>query len=190
MHSRENSADAGVGAMAWLWPGLLIVAATLGSWALACVMPFAALALVAAATLSPRHALLATVAAWLVNQAVGYLVLDYPAAASSLAWGAAIGVAALLGCAAAIGALRGLVGRPAALRLGVGLLAAFAAYEATLYATSFVLGGQEAFSLEIVSQVAGINVLWAAGLGAAFVLLQAWQGRRALIGPDARLLRS
>ena len=91
MHSRLNPADPLVGVVAWLWPGLLVTSATLGSWALACVMPFAALALVAAATLSPRHALLATAAAWLVNQAVGYLVLDYAAAPGSPALGASVG---------------------------------------------------------------------------------------------------
>src|SRR3546814_12875561 len=62
----------------WLWPMLLVAASTLGSWALACVTPFAALAVIAAYTLAPTRAMLVMAGIWLANQGLGYGVLDYP----------------------------------------------------------------------------------------------------------------
>src|SRR5712671_7228737 len=80
----------------WLWLAVLVgtsVAFTLG---LACAVPLAAFAAAAALTLSRQDALVLIVAVWLANQLVGFTVLDYPWTASTVAWGAALGAAAIL----------------------------------------------------------------------------------------------
>src|SRR5580658_2280701 len=82
---------------------LLTAACALASFAFACATPFAAFAVIAAATLPLRPALLVTLAAWLVNQAIGFGFLHYPLDATTLAWGVAIGGAALAATAASAG---------------------------------------------------------------------------------------
>src|SRR6516165_10933528 len=66
---------------------LLAVSCALASFALACATPFAAFAVVAAATLPLRPALLVVTGAWLVNQSIGFGALHYPIHASTIAWG-------------------------------------------------------------------------------------------------------
>src|ERR1700743_2319541 len=74
--------------------GLLTVSCALASFALACATPFAAFAVVAAAMLPQRQALLVVAGAWLVNQGIGFGALHYPIDSNTLLWGAAIGIAA------------------------------------------------------------------------------------------------
>ena len=57
---------------------LLTAACALASFAFACATPFAAFAVVAAAMLPMRAALLVVTAAWIVNQAIGFGALGYP----------------------------------------------------------------------------------------------------------------
>jgi hypothetical protein len=66
---------------------LLTAACALASFAFACATPFAAFAVVAAATLPLQSALLVTVAAWLVNQGSGFGLLHYPFDASTVSGG-------------------------------------------------------------------------------------------------------
>jgi hypothetical protein len=66
---------------------LLTVSCALTSVALACATPFAAFAVIAAATLPFRPALLVVTGAWLVNQSIGFGALHYPIDASTIAWG-------------------------------------------------------------------------------------------------------
>src|SRR5246127_249794 len=87
---------------------LLTVSCALASLALACATPFAAFAVVAAATLSLRPALLVVTGAWLVNQTIGFGALHYPVQASTITWGFVIGVAALAATAASAAAFRAL----------------------------------------------------------------------------------
>src|SRR5262245_9509617 len=84
-----------------LWALLLAGGTTVASLAFACAAPFAAVAGLAAVTLSRREALLTVAALWIGNQAVGFGLLNYPWTANTLAWGAAIGAAALAGTYAA-----------------------------------------------------------------------------------------
>ncbi|MGY4376497.1 hypothetical protein ACVWZ3_004136 [Bradyrhizobium sp. i1.3.6] len=72
---------------------LLTVSCALASFALACATPFAAFAVVAAAMLPMRPALLVVTGAWLVNQTIGFGVLHYPIDGSTIAWGFVIGAA-------------------------------------------------------------------------------------------------
>lgn len=137
-----------------------------------CVVPFAALAVAAAATLSKRQALLCTAAVWLANQAAGFLVLAYPWTSSTVAWGIAIGMAAM----AATVAAQWLLARLEGLRFPTPMVAAFAAafvlYEAMLYAVAvFFLGGAAAFAVGIVTQVLALNAVTLLGLGSLGWLL-------------------
>ena len=48
-----------------------------------------------ALTLAPRDACAATVGVWLANQAIGYLLLEYPRDATTALWGLVLGLSAL-----------------------------------------------------------------------------------------------
>jgi hypothetical protein len=146
-----------------LWIALVAMAGIVFSLALACVTPFAAIATVAGSFLTRRAAIALTIFAWLANQAVGYLVLDYPTTWDSYAWGLAIGFAALASLAAVI-ALRATV-QSAVVTVFVGFLAAFAAYELLLFAVTAVLpSGEGAFSFQVVLQILWTNALALVGL--------------------------
>ncbi len=97
-------------------------------------------------------------AVWLSNQLVGFLILDYPRTGESFAWGAAIGAGTLAAFLAAL-----LVGRMKIHDLaavGAGFVAAFAAYEAMLYAATFVLPSSDAaFSSDVVLRVLEVNAV-------------------------------
>ena len=96
---------------------LLTAACTLASFAFACATPFAAFAVVAAAMLPLRPALLVVTAAWLVNQAIGFGLLRYHIDTNTILWGFAIGAAALVATMASMLVLRSLrrTGSPVAL---------------------------------------------------------------------------
>ena len=146
---------------------LLTVASALASFVFACATPFAAFAVIAAAVLPLRGAMLVVFGTWLVNQTIGFGALHYPIDAKTIAWGCVIGAAALAGTAAASAVFRQL---PRHRVLGSFLLAfgcAYAAYEITLLAATPVLGGTGAFTPAIVARIGLRCALWLAGLVAA-----------------------
>ena len=147
--------------------GLLTVSCALASFALACATPFAAFAVIAAATLSLRPALLVVTGAWLVNQTIGFGMLHYPVDASTIAWGFVIGAAALAATAAATVALRALPQMRWPLALGVALVCACGAYEIALFAATPFLGGAGAFTPAIVGRLGLLSFAWLIGLVAA-----------------------
>ncbi len=146
-----------------IWIALVAGSSILFSLALACATPFAAIATVAGGMMARRDAVVLVGIAWLANQGIGYLVLDYPLTLDSFAWGGMIGVATLLATLMA-----GEIARrwPALMiSLTVGYLAAFATYELIVFAaTAFLPSVDGAFSLEIVARIFGINLLALAGL--------------------------
>lgn len=146
---------------------LLTASCALASFALACATPFAAFAVMAAAMLPLRPALLVVTGAWLVNQCIGFGALHYPVDASTIAWGFVIGAAALLSTAAASAVLRVLPQGRAPLMLAVTLLVAYAAYELALFAATPALGGEGAFAAAIVTRIGLTSAVWLAGLVAA-----------------------
>ncbi len=79
-----------------LWLGLLVGTSLVFSLGLACAVPLAAFAAAAALSLSRRDALLLILLVWAANQLVGFTLLDYPWTASTFAWGAALGIVAVL----------------------------------------------------------------------------------------------
>jgi hypothetical protein len=146
---------------------LLTAACALASFAFACATPFAAFAVVAAAMLPLRPALLTVTAAWLVNQGIGFAFLGYPAEMNTVLWGVAIGVAALIATAASASVLRSLPRSGSPTALLIALIAGYAAYELVLFAATPLLGGAGAFTLAIIGRLGVLNLLWLLGLVAA-----------------------
>jgi hypothetical protein len=146
---------------------LLTASCALASFALACATPFAAFAVVAAATLQLRPALLVVTGAWLVNQTIGFGALHYPVDASTIAWGLVIGIAALLATVASSAVLGVLPQGRTPLMLALAFIAAYASYELTLFAATPFLGGEGAFTAAIVTRIGLTSAVWLAGLVAA-----------------------
>ena len=146
---------------------LLSTACALASFAFACATPFAAFAVVAGAMLPLPAALLVMIAAWIVNQAIGFGALNYPLDANTLAWGLAIGAAALVSAAASKLVLRSLARTGTLAALGLAFVGAFAAYEVVLFAFTPLLGGAGAFTFAIVGRLGVLSLLWLIGLVAA-----------------------
>ncbi|MGX1164265.1 hypothetical protein AB7M16_000531 [Bradyrhizobium sp. USDA 372] len=159
---------------------LLTLSCALASFALACATPFAAFAVVAAAMLPLRNALLVIAGAWLVNQGIGFGALRYPVDGNTIAWGLVIGAAALLSTAAASAVLRMLPRRRTPLMLAVTLIAAYAAYEIALLAATPFLGGEDAFTAAVVARLGLTSAAWLAGLVAACEIVRLFDpfGRR------------
>lgn len=130
----------------------------------ACAVPLAAFATVAAMSFSRRDALAATGAVWLINQIWGFGVLHYPMEGETFAWGAALGIIALLSCEAAGLTRRQFSGVTGAC---VAFLAAFVAYQGLLVAIDLAIGLPcEAFAPAIVTRIFLINACAFGGLWA------------------------
>lgn len=162
---------------------LLTVSCALASFAFACATPFAALAVVAAAMLPLRPALLVVTGAWLVNQSIGFGVLHYPIDGSTIAWGLVIGAAALLATIAASSILRMLPQGRTPLMLALALVAAYAVYELALLAATPLLGGEGAFTAAIVTRIGLTSAAWLAGLVATCEIVR-------LVDPLGRAMRN
>jgi hypothetical protein len=147
--------------------GLLTLSCALASFAFACATPFAAFAVVAAATLPLQSALVVTLGAWLVNQAIGFGFLHYPVDASTIAWGFVIGAAALAATAASAAVLRVTERIGAVVAMAAALIGAYAAYEIVLFAATPFLGGAGDFTVAIVGRLGLLSVWWTIGLVAA-----------------------
>lgn len=146
---------------------LLTAACALASFALACATPFAAFAVVAAAMLPLRPALLVVTGAWLVNQGIGFGALHYPIDGMTMLWGLVIGIAALAATVTATAILHLLPRSNTPLMLALTLVGGYAAYEIALLAATPFLGGAGNFSATIVGRLGLSNVAWLIGLVAA-----------------------
>jgi hypothetical protein len=142
------------------------VALTLG---FACALPLAAFATISALVFQPRAAAGAVLAVWLMNQIVGFSLLHYPTDPSTIAWGFALGVIALLSLCAAflvLSRVGGLVGILAS------FLAAFVVYEGAIYIVCVASGTPlGAFTAPVVTRIFLINAASFGGLLAARELL-------------------
>lgn len=124
-----------------LWIMLLTVASMVTSFALACTAPVSALAALAAVHMRWRDGVALALAAWAANQAVGFLVLDYPHDPKTLTWGFGLGTAAA-GCAiGAYAALSRLKVQSVAARLAIAYVAAFVAGKLVTLFWAMILGG-------------------------------------------------
>jgi hypothetical protein len=160
----------------WLCTAILAIACASASLVFACATPFAAFAVLAAAVLPLRPALMVIGAIWLVNQVIGFGILDYPRTMNSALWGIGIGAAALVTTAAAAGVFHKLAHWGRFAIYPVALVACFAVYEVVMLAMTPVLGGIESFALNIVGQLAFVNAIWLVGLIVAFELLSRVSG--------------
>jgi hypothetical protein len=143
---------------------LLVAACASASLIFACATPFVAFAVLAAALLPLRQAIVTTLIVWLANQAIGFGVLGYPRTWDAVLAGlfiAGASVAATIVAERVFHAL-GNLGRLATYPLA--LIAAFAVFEVLLYAVAPITGGVETFAPEIVGQIAFTNAVWLAGL--------------------------
>ncbi|WP_407156753.1 hypothetical protein [Bradyrhizobium sp. STM 3557] len=143
---------------------LLSAASTLASLVFACATPFAAFAVIAAAQLPLRQALPVVVAAWLVNQGIGFGVLHYPTDATTMLWGLVIGVAAASATLAASAVLRVSSRRSAPPALTLAMVCAYASYELVLLAATPVLGGAASFTVAVVARIGLTSTAWMIGL--------------------------
>jgi hypothetical protein len=147
---------------------LLTICCALASFALACVTPFAAFAVLAASMLPLRPALVVVAGAWLVNQGIGFAALHYPIEATTMLWGLAIGVAALAATAASAIVLRllpqGRTPLATAVGLALTLAGAYLVYELALLAVTPFLGGAGSFTAAIMARIGVLNVAWLIGL--------------------------
>ncbi|NVD27850.1 hypothetical protein HUO14_08040 [Parasphingorhabdus flavimaris] len=153
-----------------IWAGVLASSSVLGSLALACIFPFAAIATLLAATLPFRKAAVWMGAVWFANQLVGYLILGYPQTANSFGHGLAMGATAMATLFVAKTVLDMRSDR-SFVTLGLAFVAAFAAYEALLLLAATFLGGVQNFMPSIVWMVAQNDILWFAGLAILYMVL-------------------
>jgi hypothetical protein len=166
-----------------LWMGVLVAAAILFSFALACGMPFAAIGPLAALTMAPRDAALLACFGWLAKQLIGFGFLGYPLDPMTLAWGVALGVSALAAVGAARLAPRNVPAEIAGVPLSVAFLAAWLGQQVTVFAASLVLGGTAAaFAPDVIWFILWTNALAFIGLLGAQAL-----GARAGVARPVRL---
>lgn len=144
---------------------VLIVALTsTGSLVFACAAPFAAVAAFAAITMGRKTGLALVGAVWLANQIIGFAVLGYPQTVDTIAWGPAMGLAAVAAFLVAHALAARLEDRSLALMLPATFIASFVAYHIALFATGYPLEGSEAtLATDVVARVFEIDLVAFAG---------------------------
>jgi len=153
---------------ATIWIAILGLAAIFGSYFLACVFPFAAVATIAALTLDARRGAALVAGTWLANQIVGFAFLHFPQTLDTAALGVSLGLGAIAAFAVAYAVLkRGTT----PVRVAAALSGAFVAYQATIYVGALGFGGSENFTLAIIRDVAINDAAWFAALLALRVAL-------------------
>jgi hypothetical protein len=161
--------------VSFAWALVLAVATVVGSLAASCMMPFVALAVMSAGTMTRRQAAMTMAASWVANEAIGFAVLHFPANASSFGWGAAALVASLGAMLAA--SLVVARGRLSAARLAGAFVLGFVTYEGLMVVWGLAGGGLATFTPPIVAQIALNEAIWLLGL-AAVQLLLTWRAPR------------
>jgi hypothetical protein len=132
------------------WQILLAATAAVMTVTLGCIVPFAAMATLAALTLSPRRAAVALLAAVLANQAIAFLFLGYPHTLGTAVWAPVFVVATLVALAVS----------QRIPQLILALVASFAAYEGVLATFTFATEHSlAAFMPPIVGHVALGNLI-------------------------------
>jgi hypothetical protein len=147
------------------WLLLLIAASLAFGLGFGCAVPFAAFGAVAALTMGRWRALSLVVAIWLANQLVGFGILGYPWTADAAAWGAALGIVALLAALAAQWAVRYAGGHGAIAASAAAFGAAFVVFEGGLYlVAAALLGGTADYTNAVVTRILEINLAGFVGL--------------------------
>lgn len=150
-----------------IWIALIAGLTVIGSYGYACAAPLAAVAALAALKMNRRNGAILVGLAWIINQAVGFLLLNYPHTAETYAWGAAIGFGAFAGYFAARAAAR--FDMPALAGWVVAFLAAFVGYQGGMYLAALTFTNPASgFTTAVVSEVFTINAVAYAGFAALY----------------------
>lgn len=148
-----------------VWIVLLVAASIAFSLGFACATPLAAFAAIAALTMPRPEALLLVGLVWLANQAVGFSVLHYPWTAGCLAWGAGLGVVALLSVVGAEFGAKRFIASNRILASAAAFIFAFGVYEGLLFIASVTFqSGVEDYAPAIVGRIFAINAVAFMGL--------------------------
>ena len=151
------------------WSAMLAATTIGGTVVIGCMMPFAAIAAIAALALPRRTGMVAVMVCWLGNQVIGFGLLGFPWDAATFGAGLSLLAASLLGWGVAGGVSR---------RLGAGggallvFVAAFLVYEAALLAYAAALGDLAMFAPPIIGLIAMNDALWFAGLWLGWQVLR------------------
>ena len=148
----------------FVWSGGLAVGVLGGSLALSCIMPFAAIAALAAGALPLRRALALVALVWALNQAIGFGWLGFPRDASTMLWGVGIGVSALLVTTAISLLLAQLAARAFWQRAGAAFVAAFVLDQLALLAVAGLVDGRCVVDPQVIATVGLNNAAWFVGL--------------------------
>lgn len=141
-----------------IWITLIAALTVIGSYGWACAAPLAAVAALAALSMGRTEGLALVLVTWLVNQFVGFVLLSYPHTFDSYAWGAAIGIAGVVGLFAARAVVR--PGMSALSGMTAAFAAAFVAFQIALYVVGNGLSyDPNAFTVAIVTEVLVINAV-------------------------------
>jgi hypothetical protein len=165
----------------FIWTLILTLAAIGATFALSCVTPFAALAVVLAGTVGLRASLRVMIVVWLANQLIGFGFFHFPRTANTFLFGVAIGGAAVATTIVASVVMKYMPSRSAPLRLGLALVLSFAVCELMLLGAAVFFGDLETFRPAIVAQLAFINATSLIGMvvlnEVAAALCRPWLGR-------------
>jgi hypothetical protein len=143
-------------------PAILAATTLSGSVVLACMMPFAAIATIAALAMPARRGLAAVALCWLGNQVLGFGLMGFPWDGPTLAAGVSLLASSLIAFAAARVMAR--QGRGLGLKAVLAFLAAFTAFEVSLFAYALPFGDPALFAPDIVALIGLNDALWFAGL--------------------------
>ncbi|BBF72112.1 hypothetical protein SBA_ch2_6450 [Sphingomonas bisphenolicum] len=147
-----------------LWIGLMTLASTITTLALACATPFPALAALAALHVRRQDGIILMLAAWAVSQGVGYCLLGYETTVENGVWAGTMALAAIASLLGADGAARLLPHHPA-VRLVVAYGAAFATFKLAVLAGAWALdSGWAAFAPDVMARQFARYAMILAGL--------------------------
>lgn len=136
-------------------PAILAATSLSGSVVLACMMPFVAIATIAALAMPARRGAACLGLCWLGNQVLGFGLMGFPWDGPTFAAGLSLLASSLIAFAAA---------RFASANALIAFLGAFANFEISLFAYALAFGDPSLFRIEIVAQIALNDALWFAGL--------------------------
>lgn len=156
------------GRMPAAWSAILAATTISGTVVIGCMMPFAAIATIAALALPRRIGIAAIAVCWLGNQVIGFNMLGYPWDGPTFGAGLSLLGASSLAFAVAerIGARQGAGGALAA------FAGAFVAYEGALFAYALAFGDVALFAPDIVGLIALNDGLWFGGLWLGWQVLR------------------
>lgn len=163
-----TTASAGTSAGTAIWIALIAGLTVIGSYGYACAAPLAAVAALAALKMERTDGLILVGLAWVINQAVGFLLLSYPHTTETYLWGAAIGFASFAGFFAARAAAR--INVPSLASWVITFLVAFVGYQVALYLASLTFTDPSSgFTSAVVTEVFTINVGAYAGFAVVYL---------------------